>query len=261
MGESLDRLDFSRRADIQELMDGPCSYEELRACLRDLAIVNRLTLAHRPTMLWLKEMLSPTSRPSGAWTRHPDSSSTSQDRDAGRSIKLVDVGCGYGDLLRKVERWAGERGVRMELIGVDVNANAVRAAREATPAASRIQWVVGDACTCAEAQGADIATVSTVTHHLSEEEIVRLLQWMEQTTRLGWIVTDLHRRPVPYRIFSVAARGPWWHSFIRPDGLKSIRRSFVEEDWQRICAAAGLGFGEVEIRAHRPARLVVSRKK
>jgi len=238
-------LDFSRRAELEEQMDGPCSYEELRACLRDLAIVNRLTLAHRPTMSWLESLFSPTS----------------QDRDAGHPIKLVDVGCGYGDLLRKIERWTGERGVRMELIGVDVNANAVRAAREAIPAASRIQWVEGEACACTEAQDADIVTVSTVTHHLSEDEIVRLLQWMERTTRLGWIVTDLHRMPAPYRIFSVAARGPWWHRFIRPDGLVSIRRSFVEEDWLRMCAAAGLGFSEVEIRAHRPARLVVSRNK
>jgi SAM-dependent methyltransferase len=245
MAEPLGRLDFSRRADLEEQMDGPCSYEELRVCLRDLAVVNRLTLAHRPTMLWLESLFS----------------STSQSRDAGRLIKLVDVGCGYGDLLRKIESWAGERGVRMELIGVDVNANAVRSAREATPAASRIRWVVGDVCACAEAQDADIATVSTVTHHLNEEEIVRMLQWMERVTRLGWMVNDLHRMPVPYRIFSAAARGPWWHRFIRLDGLVSIRRSFVEEDWQRMCSAAWPGFSEVEIRAHRPARLVVSRRK
>ena len=196
-------------------------------------------------MLWLESLYSPVF----------------QGRDVEHPIKLVDVGCGYGDLLRKIERWAGERGIRMELIGVDVNANAVRVAREGTPPESRIRWVVGDACMCAESQDADIATMTTVTHHLTEEEIVRMLQWMERTARLGWMVNDLHRMPMPYRIFSVAARGPWWHRFIRPDGLASIRRSFVEEDWERMCAAAGLGFSEVEIRAHRPARLVVSRRK
>ena len=246
-----ERLDFSRRPELEEQMDGPCSYEELRGCLRDLAVVNRLTLAHRPTMLWLKEILSPTSQ----------SRNLGRSDGAARAVKLVDVGCGYGDLLRKIERWAGECSVRVELVGVDVNANAVRAAREATPAASRIQWVVGDARACAETQGADIVTMTTVMHHLSEEEIVQMLQWMERETRLGWMVNDLHRMPMPYRLFNVAARGPWWHRFIRPDGLASIRRSFVEEDWERMCAAAGLGFSEVEIRAHRPARLVVSRRK
>jgi hypothetical protein len=56
-------------------------------------------------------------------------------------------------------------------------------------------------------------------------------------------------------------RGPWWHRFIRPDGLRSIRRSFLAEDWMRICAAAGLSAGDIEIREHRPARICVSRVK
>jgi SAM-dependent methyltransferase len=261
-------LDFSRRAELEEQMDGPCSYEELRACLRDLAVMNRLTRAHLPTMLWLEGLFNPTSqnRDVGhpAWTGHPDCSPTSR-REMGhpdaRTIKLVDVGCGYGDLLRRIARWAGERGVAMELIGVDVSANAIRAAREATECGSGVRFVFGDACVCAEVQDADCITVSGVTHHLSEAEIVRLLGWMERTARVGWIVTDLHRMAVPYRVFSVTARGPWWHRFIRPDGLASIRRAFVEEDWRRMCAAAGIEAGAIEIRTHRPARLVVSRRK
>ena len=40
MGE---RLDFAERAELSEQMDEPCSYEELRDCLRHLAWMNRLT--------------------------------------------------------------------------------------------------------------------------------------------------------------------------------------------------------------------------
>ncbi len=149
----------------------------------------------------------------------------------------------------------------MELIGVDVNANAIRAAREATPKESRIRFAMGDVCGCVEAQEVDIVTVSGVTHHLAEEEIVRLLAWMERTARVGWIITDLHRKAVPYHVFNMLARGPWWHRFIRPDGLASIRRSFVEEDWARMCTAAGIEAGAIAICTHRPARLVVSRRK
>jgi hypothetical protein len=66
---------------------------------------------------------------------------------------------------------------------------------------------------------------------------------------------------VPYTIFSATMHGPWWHKFIRPDGLASIRRSFLAEDWVRMCAAAGLGAGDVEIRECRPARLCLGRVK
>jgi len=246
-----DALDFSRRADIEEEMDGPCSYEDLRGCLRHLAVVNRITRAHRPILQWLDEVAH-AIRP-----RSP----TAQERDVGRPLKIVDVGSGYGDMLRRIERWARRCGVAVDLLGVDVNANSVRAAREATPADSAIRWVHGDVYSCAEVAEADMFTVSGMTHHLTEAEIVRLIAWIEQASRLGWFIVDLHRKPVPYRVFDVAMRGPWWHRFIRTDGLRSLRRSFLAEDWVRMCAAAGMGAEDVEIREHRPARLCVERIK
>lgn len=237
-----ERLDFSQRAQLEEEMDKPCSYEELRACLRHLAWVNRLTRAHRPVLQWVE--------------RVADSRPTSEN-----PLKIVDVGCGYGDMLRRIESRAARRGVAVELVGVDVNANAVRAAREATPAASRIAWVHGDVFACAEAARADLITATGMLHHLPEPEIVRLLEWMERTARVGWLIVDLHRKPVPYRIFGAVTRFGWWHPFIRPDGLASIRRSFLAEDWQRMCSAAGLDAAAVTIRQHRPARLCVERMK
>ena len=46
-------LDFSRRAQLTELMDEPCSYAELRDCLRDLTHVNRTVFSYAPTLEWL----------------------------------------------------------------------------------------------------------------------------------------------------------------------------------------------------------------
>ena len=235
-------LDFSHRADLDEEMDGPCSYEELRDCLRDLAVVNRITFAHEHTLHWLERVFSFTS-----------------PGDVGRPIRMVDVGCGYGDMLRRIEHWAAARRIPMELLGLDINPNAIRAAKEATPGTSRIAWVLGDACTAVKAQDADLIVSCGVLHHLPEAEIVRMLAWMDRTARVGWYITDLHRKPFPYHFFDWTMRGPWWQRFIRPDGLRSIRRSFVEEDWQRMCMAAGLNLEVVEIAPRRPARLCVGR--
>ena len=112
-----DHPDFSERAELEEQIDGPCSYEELRDCLRHLAWVNRLTRAHRPILRWLDEVAD------AAEARRR----SSQNPGAGRPLKIVDVGSGYGDMLRRIERWAARRGVAVELVGVDVNANAARA--------------------------------------------------------------------------------------------------------------------------------------
>ena len=96
------------------MMDQPCSYEELRACLHDIARVNRLTFAYRPTISWMEELVA--TRPS-----------------SGKPLRVVDVGCGYGDMLRQIDAWAARRGIPVALTGIDLNPDAIRAAQEATP--------------------------------------------------------------------------------------------------------------------------------
>ena len=58
---------FSARSGDTELMDTESvDLEEFRACLKDLALVNTLTLTHRPVLAWLKEATRDleTGRPS-----------------------------------------------------------------------------------------------------------------------------------------------------------------------------------------------------
>jgi 2-polyprenyl-3-methyl-5-hydroxy-6-metoxy-1,4-benzoquinol methylase len=234
-------LDFLQRAELTELMDGPCSYEELRDCLRDIARVNRLTMAYRPTIQWLESMAASAS-PSGP-------------------LCIVDVGCGYGDMLRRIERWAAQRGLSVKLIGVDLNADAIRAACESTAPASAIEWIAGDVYSCVAAAQADVVISSLLTHHLSEAEIIQFLEWMERTARRGWFVNDLHRQKVPYYAFRAMAAVAGWHPFVSNDGPVSIRRSFVPEDWERMLAAAGVDPDAIRVTQHRPARLCVGRLK
>jgi SAM-dependent methyltransferase len=235
-------LDFSQRADLIELMDQPCSYEELRACLHDIAKVNTLTLAHRPTLSWLDQLAD--SLPGSAGP-----------------LRIVDVGCGYGDTLRRIDAWAVKRGIAVTLTGIDLNPDAIRACREATPSTQRIEWMVGDALSDHPTDDTDVVLSTLLTHHLPNPEIVRFLSWMEETAQHGWFINDLHRQPTPYKLFRLWARFSNWHAFVRHDGPVSIRRSFVPEDWEQLCASAEIPAEAVSIRQYRPARLCVGRIK
>jgi 2-polyprenyl-3-methyl-5-hydroxy-6-metoxy-1,4-benzoquinol methylase len=235
-------LDFSQRADLIEMMDQPCSYEELRACLHDIARVNRLTFAQRPTLGWLEGLVA-------------------SDPVSAAPLRIVDVGCGYGDTLRKIDRWAAKRGVAVKLTGIDLNPDAIRAARAATPSSQKIEWLVGDALADHTKGPIDVVICSLLTHHLTNLQIVLFLRWMEQTARRGWFIDDLHRKAVPYHLFRWWARYTNWHPFVKNDGPVSIRRSFIAEDWQRLCAAAEVAAESVSITEHRPARLCVGRIK
>ncbi len=230
---------FRRRAQLTELMDEPCSREELRACLRDLGTVNRLTLGYRPLLDWLSSMASAAPGP----------------------LHILDVGCGYGDGLRRIARFAGARGITVELTGLDINPDTVAIAAEATRPATNIAWVHADVFAYRPRRPIHLVVSSLFAHHLDEENIVRFLTWMESHAVLGWFVNDLSRSAIPYHLFRVFAKLANFHPFVQHDGPVSIARSFLPEDWQRMCAAAGLRRDEVSIRAYRPARLCVSRSK
>lgn len=241
-------LDFTHRTapeDLPELMDEPCSYEDFRACLADLAQVNQLTLAHRPTLQFLERLIE---------TRSPV-----------QPLRIVDVGCGGGDMLRHIAVWAKRRKVEVALTGIDLNPYAAQAAREFSREArgirGDIEWITGDAFSYAPPDGVDVVLSSLFTHHLPEPEIVRFLAWMESTARLGWFVNDLCREHTPYRLFRLLAGVMRWHHFVRYDGPVSIRRSFREKDWERMIAASGIELAPVQIARHFPARLCVGRLK
>jgi SAM-dependent methyltransferase len=235
-------VDFTRRISpraLPELMDGDCSYDDFRDCLRSLEQVNRWFLGYQPTLAWLERL---PRRP-----RTP--------------LHIVDVGSGGGDLLRQIARWARTRSIAVDLTGIDLNPYAARAAREFTPAELGIQWITGDALLYRPDKPVDIVVSSLVAHHLEDEEIVALLRWMENTAGVGWFINDLERSALAFRLFGWLGRVVRWHRFVRHDGPVSFRRAFQEQDWERFLAAAEVPREAATLERWRPGRLCLGRWK
>ncbi len=245
--------DLSRRtqpADLPELMDAPCTRAELRACLEDLAWCNRTLFGYRPTLNWLESQRSkgaPGPDDPGIGNRIP--------------LRILDVACGYGDTLRRIEQWAATKKIPVELTGLDLNPDATAIAAEATPATSQIRWVNADIFAYTPSQPPHIILSALFTHHLSDPDLVRFVQWMERNAVAGWFINDLSRNITPYRLFKWLSRFMRLHPFVQHDGPVSIARAFVPEDWRRICSAAGLALADVNIQGFTPGRLCVGRKK
>jgi SAM-dependent methyltransferase len=233
-----DGLDFSRRAQLSELMDEPCSREVIEACLRDLARVNRWFGAYRPLLRWLDEL---------------------QQWQGPGPLRILDVACGYGDGLRRIERWASERGVAVELTGIDLNSDSIAIAESQSE--SGIRWVAGDVFAYRAPHPAHLIVSSLFTHHLGDSDVVRFVRWMEQNAEMGWFINDLSRAAVPYYLFRWFVKLARLHPFVQHDGPVSIARAFVPEEWRQLCARAGLTQGEFAVLSYKPARLCVSRWK
>lgn len=232
--------DFSRRAHLTELMDEPCGREELRACLRDLEKLNRWFRGYRPVLDWLDDV-APVS--------------------GSGPMRILDVGCGGGDGLRRAAGWAAARGVAVKLTGLDINPDAVAIAAENGKTAAPIEWVSGDVFAYAPEKPPHVVISSLFAHHLSDVDVVRFLRWMDERAGVGWVINDLSRAAAPYWLLKAFTRVMGMHRFVQHDGPVSIERAFVERDWRNLCAEAGLRSEEIEIEPYRPARLRVSRKK
>jgi trans-aconitate methyltransferase len=233
-------IEFRLRAsprDVPELMDGDCSYEDFRGCLRSLEQINRWLLGNRATLNWLNRL------PHGL--HHP--------------VHIVDVGSGGGELLRQIARWARKRGTAVELTGIDLNPYAARAAAESTPKELGIAWVTGNVLEYRPEKPVDLVVSSLMAHHLEDCEVIALLRWMEANARVGWFINDLERSEWNCRMFELLERMATWHPFVRHDGRASFRRAFRKEDWARLLAAAEVPRAAVTVEHWRPARLCVGR--
>ena len=84
---------------------------------------NRTVGAYHATERWLQQFVGSGSTP----------------------LHIVDVGCGGGGLLRRLELWGRSRGLPLTLTGIDLNPFATQAAREFTEGNSSIRFLTGDA--------------------------------------------------------------------------------------------------------------------
>lgn len=206
-----------RAADAVEMMDRPdCDPRMLERTYRQFGMVNRLFAGWR--RLYLSELRPLMS--------------------AGSPTTVLDIGCGGGDLARLLADWSTRDGLRMKITGVDPDPRASTFASHGPlhPSVRFRQAASGDLVR--EGRRYDVVISNHVLHHLQPVELASLLADSQALSRRLSLHNDLRRSAAAYTLFSMAAL-PFRGSFIRPDGLVSIRRSYTPAE---LAAAAPPGW-------------------
>ncbi|GAB3547139.1 class I SAM-dependent methyltransferase [Arthrobacter tumbae] len=150
-----------------------------------------------------------------------------------RTNTLLDVGSGGGDIARAFCRWAARDGFELEITAIDPDerANTFASSQPTTPGLTFRRAFSSELL--AEGARFDVVTSNHVLHHLSPDELSGLLSDSEKlATRLA-LHSDLKRTLVGFSLFSVATL-PLRGSYIREDGLTSIRRSYLAEELRAV---------------------------
>lgn len=152
----------------------------------------------------------------------------------GRQGTILDIGCGGGDIAVALARMARRDGFDVLVTGIDPDERAHRFAAARARRAGPGSGVVFRGATSAElvAEGGvyDVVVSNHVLHHLTPGELEALVADTEKLTGRLAIHSDIRRSRAALLLFGAGTLPLAGTSFIRRDGLTSIRRSYVPDE-------------------------------
>lgn len=170
-----------------------------------------------------------------------------------RPIRVLDIGAGGGDVSRAIADWSRRDGLTVEVTALDADTRAVRWAQSR---GGGVEYRCAYASELVHDGAAfDIVISNHLLHHLSSAELAVLLRDSEALVREHGLVLhrDIARSRFAYLGFAAGtwpfARNLLAGSFIRTDGLTSIRRAYAPAE---LSAVAPAGW---QVRTAFPARL------
>jgi 2-polyprenyl-3-methyl-5-hydroxy-6-metoxy-1,4-benzoquinol methylase len=205
-----------RAVDAVELMDLPdCDARLLDNTYRQFGLVNRALSGWRK--LYVREL-----RPALANSTAP--------------ARLLDIGSGGGDLAYQLAGWARRDGLALHITGIDPDARAAAFARGRPPLPGVEFRQAHSTDLVREGKSFDFVISNHVLHHLSAAELQQLLSDSVVLAGRKVLHNDLRRSSAAYALFWAAAL-PFRHSYIRVDGLTSIRRSYTPGELSALAPA------------------------
>lgn len=156
---------------------------------------------------------------------------------AGYSI--CDWGCGGGDTLIAIAKWANQQHMHLGLTGIDAAPAAINFARRESKDHNNINYVQADVITDTGLLGThDIVISSLFTHHFDDEQWIRMIKNMHASARKGIIITDLHRHWLLYYAVIFITHVLTRNKMVRFDGPLSVKRAFKKRELLALLKSA-----------------------
>ena len=208
-------VDTSHRSSEMEIMDDFTMEGVLfRDTLDKLEIINRFLGGNSVTINGLKKLLKNQSK--------------------NKTITIVDLGCGNGDILRHVAKFGRKNNYSFKLIGIDANLAAIKYAKELSKEYSELSFKTMNILSeDFKKQSYDVVLCTLFLHHFKNEELISFLKKIIDKATIGVVVNDLHRHKLAYYLFKLIGFFIK-NKMVRQDGLTSVLRAFKRKDLENI---------------------------
>lgn len=205
-------LNTRYRTDQSEIMDDlKMEGEILRDALDKIATINQVLGGNRLTLKGVQQLI--------------------RNIPQSQEIVILDVGCGNGDMLRRLADFGLKNNLKFKLIGVDANNFTINHAIKISENYPNIRFQCVDVFnTTFKDLKYDIVLCTLTLHHFKNDQIISLLKIFYQNSSIGIVINDLHRNAIAYRLFQALCFVFQLNKMSKEDGLISILRGFKKEE-------------------------------
>ncbi len=212
---------FKQRSYQKELLDrNDIPFKDIKRNMKELDFINRNLGGHDITLDGIVALI--------------------QDNAIfNKRLTIVEIGCGGGDNLRAIKEWAAYIKLPVQLTGIDINQECIAYARQ-QQRNEGIQFILSDYRLVQLTLKPDIVFSSLFCHHFTDEELIEQLQWMEEASKIGFFINDLHRHPLAYYSIKILSAIFSRSYLVKNDAPLSVRRGFKRSDWQALFSKANI---------------------
>lgn len=211
---------FATRSATPELLDRPdIPFPDIRRNMQELDTINTLLGGHKITLKGLS-CLWPKMEPE-------------------RPVHIAEIGCGDGNNLRVIQKWADKKGMPVQLTGIDYNKACIDYAK-GIKRNRDIRFICADYRTVDFKEKPDIIFSSLFCHHFSNDDLITQLQWMQQWSNWGFFINDLHRHPLAYYSIKGLTKVFSKSFLVKNDAPLSVLRGFNKGEWSALLRQSGV---------------------
>ena len=213
---------FEQRASEDELMDDlNASGEVIDQTLRELKTINKLLGGNQVTTNGLNKLL--------------------KNQTVSDKLVIADLGCGGGDILILVAKWARKRNIKVELIGYDANPHIIEYARSHCQDFAEISFYTEDIfAEDFKSNQFDIVLCTLFTHHFSDQHLTGIFHQFKKQASIGVVINDLHRHWFAFYAIKLLTQLFSKSPMVKYDAPLSVRRAFKKTDLKKIMQNAGI---------------------
>jgi 2-polyprenyl-3-methyl-5-hydroxy-6-metoxy-1,4-benzoquinol methylase len=213
--------DLTRRSEEIEVMDDlNCSGVEVDQTLRELEFINIWLGGNDVTLGAIKKIF--------------------QDRPKEIVYTIGDVGCGGGDMLHLIHKWAHHKNFRLKLIGIDANPNIISYAIKHSARFPGMQFesmnIFSDQF---KELKFDVIIGTLFFHHFRDDQLISFFKSLKNQVKVALVINDIHRHFLAYHSIKILTQLFSKSPMVKNDAPLSVHRAFRKEELQRILAEAG----------------------